>query len=488
LIDSNNLAVTTVRGAFWGYAANYSGKTLSFFSTIVLAWLLTRDDFGLAGYALVVISILEVMQDLGVGPALIYIEENPDATDTAFWLSIITGVGLFLITWWVSPTVGRFFSEPRAVSLTRALGLAFPISSFSTVHASLLQKKLRFGRHFIPELSRSISKGLVSIILALLGFGAWSLVLGLVAGRTLSVIAYWIVMPWRPTLRFERNYAKKLLTYGFDIISLNAVGALLSNIDYILIGRFLGTIALGVYKLAFIIPEYLINQITSVLGGVIFPIYTKLRDDAQMLNQAFIETVRYVAFVVIPMGLGLALVAEPMVLTFFSEKWQEAIPIIRAISIYAMVNSLGYGTGAIFKAQGKVKYITILAIVRVLVMIPFTWYAIHTFGTIEAVAWAQVGVVFISRFIKMSVVWMIVRFSVRAVLKIFVTMGMFGIVMSFGVYGVLLILDSCHSLVQLIVGILVGAIIYVGGFWIFDHKFLLSTAQVIKNALKSLRK
>jgi O-antigen/teichoic acid export membrane protein len=266
---------------------------------------------------------------------------------------------------------------------------------------------------------------------------------------------------------------------------LNTIGALLSNVDYIFIGRFLGTAALGVYKLAFIIPEYLINQITSVLGGVIFPVYAKVRDDAKILNQAFIETVRYVSFVTIPLGFGLALVSEPLVLTFFSEKWVEAIPIIRAISIYALVDSLGYGTGAIFKAQGKVKYITMLAIVRVLIMIPLTWLAIHFYGTIEAVAWAQVVVVLLSRSIKLSVVWNIVRFSVRSILKIFVTMSFYGVIMSSAVYGTLLALDASHSLIQLVASILIGAVVYIGGFWIFDREFVYSTIRIVKETAKN---
>ncbi len=481
--DSTTLAVVTVRGTFWSFAAKYSGKTLSFISTIILAWLLTQDDFGLAGYALLIIGFLEVFQDMGVGPALIYLEENPNATDTAFWLSILTGIGLFAITWMIAPLAGTFFSDPRAVPLTRAVGLAFPVSSLSNVHASLLQKNLKFGRHFVPELIRSAGKGIISIVLALLGFGAWSLVLGLVGGRLLGALAYWKAYPWRPSLRFHRQYANKLLSYGFDIILLSAVGALLANVDYLFVGRFLGTVALGVYKLAFIIPDYLINQITSVLGGVIFPVFTKVRDQAQTLNQAFIATVRYVTLISVPLGLGLALVAEPLILTFFSEKWEAAIPVIRAISIYALVDSVAYGSGAIFKAQGRVRLITIMAVVRTLLMIPALWWSLTTFGTIEAVAWTQVGVVFVARVIKMVVVWWIIRYPIGEALKPYITMGLSGILMSLVIYLILMLTPTYSPILQLSVTVAAGGVIYAGGVWLLERELVLDTIKVLKSSL-----
>ncbi len=485
--DSTNLTLVTVRGTFWSFAAKYSGKTLSFVSTIILAWLLTTYDFGLAGYALLIIGFLEVFQDMGVGPALIFLDENPDATDTAFWLSILTGTGLFLVTWLIAPFVGTFFNDLRAVPMTRVVGLVFPISSLSNVHASLLQKKLQFGRHFIPEFVRAISKGIISIVLALLGFGAWSLVLGLVGGRLLGVIAYWKTYPWRPSLRFDRRYAGKLLGYGFDIIVLSAVGALLANVDYLFVGRFLGTVALGIYKLAFIIPDYLINQITDVLGGVIFPVFTKVRDEVHTLSQAFVSTVRYIALISIPLGLGLALVAEPLVLTFFSEKWIEAIPVIRAISIYALVDSVAYGSGAIFKAQGKVRLITIMAVVRTLLMIPSIWWALSTYGTIVAVAWTQVGVVLISRSIKMIIVWRIIRYPVRDALKPYLTMGLSGILMSAVVIAVMIWLEAASPLLQLVATVFAGGLFYSGGVWLLERDLVLDTILILKKSL-NLRK
>ncbi|MBE2200919.1 MAG: oligosaccharide flippase family protein, partial [Anaerolinea sp.] len=182
-MQNQNLAKATLHGAFWGYASNYSGKLLVFISTAVLARLLLKEDFGIAGYALVVIGLLEVLEGLGIGPAIIYHQTDPKKLDTAFWMGLAVGFTLFLLTWFVAaPLAGTFFRDARAVPITRVLGFEFIIGAFALVHAATLTKKLAFGRKFIPEMSRSASKGIASIALALMGFGAWSLILGHLVG------------------------------------------------------------------------------------------------------------------------------------------------------------------------------------------------------------------------------------------------------------------------------------------------------------------
>ncbi|MCA9917792.1 MAG: oligosaccharide flippase family protein [Anaerolineales bacterium] len=201
---TSNFASTTVKGTFWTYASHYGGKFLVFISTIILARLLSQEDFGVVGFALVVISFLDVLSDLGVGPALIYYRDDPEAANTGFWLGLATGLGLFGLTWVVAPFAGTFFNDPRAISITRALGWTFPISALGNVHNSLLHKNLAFKRKFLPDMAKMGSKGIVSIVLALLNFGPWSLVGGQITGAIVLVIAYWLTIPWKPALRFTR--------------------------------------------------------------------------------------------------------------------------------------------------------------------------------------------------------------------------------------------------------------------------------------------
>ncbi|MFQ5617011.1 MAG: lipopolysaccharide biosynthesis protein, partial [Anaerolineales bacterium] len=326
-----NLARETVRGTFWTYASYYSGKLMIFLSTIILARLLTKDDFGVVGYALVTISFLDVLNNLGVGPALIYHREDPKAADTGFWLGLAVSGGLLGLAWLVAPLAGWYFGDPRAIPVIRVLSLTFPLSAFSNIHDSLLRKGLAFKNKFIPDFARAVGKGLFSILFALLGFGAWSLIFGQLIGVAVTVVAYWKVLPWRPSLRFVSSLARSLLRYGISIVALNSLAMLLLNLDYLFIGRFMGAEALGVYTLAFRLPDLSITQFCRVISTVVFPVYVKMRDDPSALRKGFLITLRYVSVVTIPLGVGLALVAEPFVITILTDKWLEAIPVMQAI-------------------------------------------------------------------------------------------------------------------------------------------------------------
>src|SRR4030095_9400434 len=122
--------------------------------------------------------------------------------------------------------------------------------------------------------------------------------------------------------------------------------------DYLLVGRFLGTAALGIYTLGFRVPNLLIGQFSDIMGQVLFPVYSKVGEDKELFRRGLYRTLRYVSMVTVPMGVGVALVARPFVLTFFTEKWMDTIPVIAIIGLATMIDSLSYNFGDIYKAQG----------------------------------------------------------------------------------------------------------------------------------------
>ncbi len=478
-----NFARTTIFGTLWTYAAHYSGKLMVFFSTIILARLLIQEDFGVAGYALVVINFLDVLNDLGIGSALIYHKEEPETTDTAFWLGIVVSLVLFVACWVLAPFVGDFFKDERSVAVTRMLALTFPLSALGNVHRMLLLKGLAFRRKFIPDVSKALGKGLLSIILAASGFGAWSLIWGQIGGTAIAVIALWWVLPWRPTFRFSIRSARLLLSYGLNIVAVNIIAVLILNVDYLFIGRFLGAAALGVYTLAFRIPELLIIQFCNVVTRVIFPVYSKMRDEPGSLRNGFLGTTRYIALITIPIGLGMALVAEPFVLTVFTDKWLDAIPVMRAISIYALLTSLYYSAGDIYKAQGRPGVLTKLGIVNVLFLIPALWGAMSISKTIVAVAWTQASVTFFMSILRLFVASRMLDTPFREVLNALKPAIVSGLLMSLPVWGTLMLTATTPPIVQLILSILVGIAAYVFALWMVERDLVLMTSKTVRSLL-----
>ena len=460
-----DFAKTTAKGAVWTYASHYGGKLLVFVSTVILARLLTQEDFGIVGFALVVISFLNVLNDLGIGSALIYYKDDEAAAQTGFWLGLGMGFVLGIITWFVAPLAGAFFQDARAISATRALAFTFPIVALGNVHESLLHKHLAFKRKFIPDVTKMTSKGVISIILALLGFGFWSMIVGQIVGAVVLVIAYWLTLPFRPKLQFEKKLVRPLLSYGSGIVAVNAIAILLTNADYLFVGRFLGTAALGVYTVAFRIPDMLIIQFCTVVGKVLFPVYAKMREGQQSLQTAFLMTMRYVSMITVPLGLGLALVAQPFVLTFFTDKWAEAIPAMRAISIYALLFSLAYNAGSVYKAEGRPMLLTKLAIIRALMLMPALWWAARGPGTIAAIGWVHAAVALVAGTMNLVVAGRILNTPFSKIVATLQPAFIGGALMSLGITAVLTATSTYPSFIRLILSATAGAALYLGFIW-----------------------
>lgn len=487
---NSNLARATIHGVLWNYASQLSGKFLVFVSTIVLAWLLTKTDFGVVGYVLVVFNFLDILSDLGVGTALIYYGDDDKATHTAFWLgigiSLVLAIGLWLLAPLISDLLAvnndQEYERSLVVALTRAMAVIFPIESLRNVHGSLLQRELAFQRKFVPELAKSLSKGLVSILFALLGYGAWSLVLGHISSTIASVIAYWWMVPWRPSFQFSSTLARPLLAYGTNIVGGSLLGNVARNIDYLLIGSFLGPAALGVYTLAFRLPEFLILQTCTLIGKVIFPAYTKIRENGGQLHHAFFTTMSYVTLLTVPLGLGMALVADPLIRTLFPANWLEAIPVTRAIALYALFFSLTFNIGDVYKAQGRPSILVKLSVLKLVMLLPALWWSVAIAKDIEAVAWTQaifaacyVAINFFIASKMLHASWK----DILAALRPAVTAGA---LMALTVLSTLMLLSGTIPLIQLIASVLIGALTYAGALWLLQQELVLQAGSTLRTA------
>lgn len=484
--DNAQLAQKTARNTVWSYAATYGGKALVFISTIILGNLLTKQDFGVVGIALTVIAFLEVMQDLGIGAALIY-HRDETAAHSAFWQGLVIASTLFAITWLSAPAIAAFMSSPNqpqpasVVPIIRALGLSFPLFALRNIHDALLRKNLQFKKRFIPDLTQVFGKGGLAILLAALGFGPWSLVWGQLGGSALSVVAFWVVNPWRPRWQFDAITSRALLRYGTAIVSVNLLAVVLARIDYIFVGRYLGAESLGVYTMAFQIPDLLVMQFCVVISNVMFPMFTRLQDDPQGMQTSFLTTLRYVTLVTVPLALGTALVAEPFVLSLLTAKWAEAIPVMRAIALYTLFLSLSFNVGDVYKAQGRPGILTNLSLVRVAILVPALWWA-TTRGTIVTVGWTHAIVALIGTIINLGFAMRLLKLSFGELLNAIRPALVTGVVMAVAVLATLVVLRETPSWVQLVVSIVVGIGSYVGTLWWTQRAVVDQASQTLLGA------
>lgn len=460
-----------------------------FVTTVILARLLSQDDFGVAGYALVVMSFLDVLNGFGVMAAVIYFKDDDGKiANTAFWIAQGMGILQGAAIWWMAPWAGTFFNDARVIPLVRLLAINFPITALRIVHDSLLQKELLFSRRFIPDLVLSTAKGVISIILALLGFGVWSLIIGYIIGNALSVLAFWMVMPWRPSFSIDRQFLKVLFSYGTRIVALEFLAIVLTESDYLIVGHSLGSIALGVYTMAFRIPDMLIVQFNYTISKVIFPAFTKVRENAAALEKTYLSTLRYVALITVPLGIGTAMVARPLVIVFLSEKWLDVYPVLQAISIYAMLLSLAHHNGDIYKALGRPSVEVWISMVRACVLVPALIWAVSFQQSIVAVGWVHVTVAGLTVLASMYVVTRMMNFSLRFIVEAFSPALLAGGFMTLMVGMVMVLLASYAAWIQLLGGIAVGIISYLGILWFIKRDVAVECYQLLVVSARGIQK
>ncbi len=405
-----------VRGSLWTYLAFASGKALSFVTSIILARLLVPEEFGLVGSCMVALQYLAVVNLFGMDQAVIARRDRlQEAANAALWLNLGTGVLLFAVTWVAAPAVAQFFRAEPVTHLLRLLALSLPISALGAVPDALLQRELRFKARLLPEFARSLVKGVVSIVLAWRGVGVQSLIIGQIAGESAGTLLVWVLAGWRPTFAFNPRVTREIMVFGSHIVALSILGALFGNIDFVFVGRALGVEALGFYLIAYRIPELILTNTNNVVGRVAYPLFARLQSDFKQLRGAYLSYVRYMALLIFPAGVGLAITAAPLILIFYSSKWAPSIGAMQLISIALAISSVGFIPGVLYKANNRPQLLTQLAVIKTIPAIAIFWYS--TRWGIVGVACGQIITALFNISLDVAVVSRVLHFPVLENIK-----------------------------------------------------------------------
>ncbi|MFH1329770.1 MAG: lipopolysaccharide biosynthesis protein [Actinomycetota bacterium] len=369
--DEAALGRIAARAVLWNYLSFASGKLLVLATMAVLARLLTPQEFGIVAFATVAVNWLGVLKDLGLGGAVIQRrDDTEEAAQTVYVLNLGVSVLLTAGTALAAPAVAAFFREPLVVPILRVLSFTFLIQALGAVHVVLLRRNLDFRRKLIPDVGQAVVKGIASVAFALAGFGVWALVWGQLIGALASTLLSWAVIPWKPRFRVHRRLIRPLMRFGTPLMLTDIQAAVWSNLDYVIVGRMLGGTALGIYTLAYRLPELLILSVWRVLGGAIFPFFSSIQQFPDLLRKGFLATIRYSQIVVVPLCVGLFITAGPAVEVLFGEQWRGAVPVLRLLAVFALVGSIGVNIGDVYKAIGRPDILAKLAGLELALLIP----------------------------------------------------------------------------------------------------------------------
>jgi len=466
--ENRSLVSATVKGTAWNYASFGLSKGVTFISTLILARLLTPNEFGLMSIALVVIGYLDTLSGMGVENVVIYKQENIEHnSDVAFTLGFIVNSIISLTTFFIAPLVATFFNDPRVTDILRALSVIFVIWGIGNIHEARLRKELRFRQILLPEMGKSTAKAVVSIGMAMLGFGVWSLVWGQIAANVAASALYWVVNKWRPHLSLDLKTSRDLLGYSSQTVLSEFMGVIQTNIDYLIVGKRIGSEALGFYTMAFRVPELLIINTCYIVSNALFPAYSKVQNDLEMLQKGFLITLKYIALYTVPVGVGLFFVTPELVKVLFGDKWTPAIPAMQAISLYAVIYSLSFNAGDIYKATGRPHIMNVLGLFKLAVAIPLLWIAAGY--DIYKVAIAQIVAHTFLTIVRLLVIKLILSLRFADILSALLPAATGTFVMAVGVYFFRSWLRGLDPLYLLIILPLVGGLLYGATIW-FTHR------------------
>jgi lipopolysaccharide exporter len=365
----DRLSQRVVHAGFWAFALRIVNRVFALARTIVLARLLSPNDFGLFGIALLALSTLETFSETGFNAAII--QKKADVRpylDTAWTVQVTRGFVLAGILLAGAPYVAAFFGEPGAASLVRALALVMVLRGLVNTGVLYFRKELEFHREFVYMFSGTLVDLGVAIPAALILRSAWALIFGLVAGQFVRMVVSYLVHPYRPRLRLERVKAKELYSFGRWIFATTILVFLITQGDAIFVGKLLGATMLGFYQMAYRISNIAATEITHVISQVTFPAYSKLQDSLDRLREAYLKVLQLTAFISIPIAGLMFSLAPEFTKLFLGQKWTPMVPAMMALALAGLVRSISATTGPIFQAVGKPEIITKWEPVRLVVL------------------------------------------------------------------------------------------------------------------------
>lgn len=483
-VSQHQIAHKTAWGFIWNFSAYFLGKIVVLITTSILARLLAKSDFGLVAVAVVAINYLSVLKDLGLGAALIQRKGDVrEAANTVFTINIFIGVALSVIAVLCAPLVALYFRDAQITPVLRWMGISFIINALGSVHTNWLVRDLDYRRKLVPELGGALTKGIVSIGMAFLGYGVWSLVFGQIAGAAASLILVWIILPWRPRLTLDQSIAGALMKFGASVTAIDIINEITDNIDYVIVGRIFGLVPLSIYTLAYRLPEMLLIGNLWVMGGVVFPAFSTVQDRPNELRRGFLASVRLVELIAVPISLGLLIAADPIVRVVFGDQWLDAIPVLRVLAVYAWVYSLGYHVGGFYKAIGRPDIQLKLSILTLIVIVPSL--LIGARWGIIGVAVGHLVAILIRRIISLGLATRFVNISLFDIFGELRSSFLAAIVMAPIAFGVSYMTSSLNPILQLALIVPVGALSYLAVLWWIERENLIRLIQMVRVAKAS---
>lgn len=381
---NDDLKTRTISGMIWSFAERFGYLFLQFITNLVLARLLTPTDFGIIGMMLVFVSLSLVFIDGGFGSAIIQ-KKSPDQNDfsTVFFINIGIALVLYLLLYIFADNIANFYNQPQLSHLFKVLGLILIIDSFGIVQNNILVKNINFKAIAKIKITSAFISCIIAIIFAYRGFGVWSLIIQYILNSTIRASLLWLSTNWRPSLLFSKNSFMQLFGFSSRILLAQFISQLYINMQSLIIGRFFAASDLGFFTQAKQLQQVPVQSLSTVVNNVTFPIFSELQNEKEKLKKGVQKSLKTIVFINFPLMVLLAVIAKPLIIFLYTDKWLPSVPYFQLLSIgfglLLIVHSLNLN---VIKSIGRSDWLLRLEIIKKIMGIALIIIGIKIYGII----------------------------------------------------------------------------------------------------------
>ncbi len=463
--SEGNLKLATARTIKWNTIDRVGTQLLYAVVGVVLANILSKEEFGLVGALLVFQAFAIIFVDSGFGAALLRLK-HPTQRDysTVFWFNLIISVIIYFILFFGAPIIADIFQGNRElIPLSKVMFLTFVLNGLAIVQTNRLMKQMNVKQIAVSNVIGLTSSGIVAVILAIKGYGAWALVWQSVTLSAVKTGWLWITGHWLPSSFISRDSFRRIWRIGLSVFSSSFLNTLSQNIYSFIIGAFYNLTSLGVYTQADKWSKMGSASISQIITSSFVPLMSRAQDDEELFHRYMRKVNRFTAFILFPVMGGIIMMGTPLFHTLFGNKWDQAIPLFQIltgrgilivlISLYTnYMLALGYGK-RLFGSE-VVKDVFILA--AILITIPFK--------SVEILVWGQAGATLVTYYLILRIICQCSGYTVRKMLGDLMPSLLLTAVACAGAWVILQI--HLVPILSLLAVVAVGAAIYIGGAYL----------------------
>lgn len=460
-----NLKSKTLQALFWSFLERFGQQGIQFIIGIILARLLLPEDFGLIAMLTIFISIAHLFIDSGFGNALIQ-KKNTRYIDecSIFYFNIFLGCFSTFLLCLGAPWIAVFYNQPILKPLIYALSLNLIISALCLIQTTLLRKRVDFKTLLKISLIASIVSGAIGIIMALNGFGVWSLVTQSLSSNILRTALMWLFNSWRPSLAFSFISLRDMLSFSSRLLASGIINTVSKNIYLAVIGKLFPPADLGFYSRADRLQQLPVSNMARIISRVTFPVFSSIQDNKPRLKKGTRKALIMLVMINFPMMIGLITVARPLVLVLLTDQWAPCIPYLQLLCGVGLLYPLHVINLNVLLAQGRSDLFFRLEVIKAIleiVMIAIT----YRWGIVVMIC-GQIIISCLSYFLNAYYTGKMLDYPITEQIKDLMPILALSIIMGFGVHAISYGPVTGHALL-LIFQIIGGLILYAGLCYIF---------------------